>query len=145
VELPNSIKQLASRDQVPVRFYTIIYELIDDVKHELENLLSPEVIEDELGELTIKGIFKITKNEVICGGEVTKGKLAIPALARAYRGKDVLADNLEVISLKRGPQEVKEVPQGEMCGLSFKSEKRVDLQLDDRLELFSRRTETRSL
>jgi translation initiation factor IF-2 len=145
VELPNSIKQLASRDQVPVRLYTVIYELIDDVKHELENLLSPEIVEDELGELTIKGIFKITKNEVICGGEVTKGKLAIPALARAYRGKDVLADNLEVISLKRGPQEVKEVSQGEMCGLSFRSEKRVDLQLDDRLELFSRRTETRSL
>jgi translation initiation factor IF-2 len=145
VELPNNIKQLAARDQVPVRLYRVIYELIDDVKKELETLLTPEIVEDQLGELTIKGIFKITKNEVICGGEVTQGKLALPSLARAYRSKDLLADNLEVISLKRGPQEVKEVPEGEMCGLSFRSEKRVELQLGDRLELFSRETKQRTL
>jgi translation initiation factor IF-2 len=145
VDLPSSIKQLAARDQVPVRLYTVIYELIDDVRQELEKLLSPEIVEDVLGELTIKGIFKIAKTEVICGGEVTKGKLAVPSLARLYRNKDKIADNLEVISLKRGPQEVKEVNQGEMCGLSFRSESRVEVQLEDKIEVFSRRTETRSL
>ncbi len=109
VELPTNIKRLAGRDQVSIRIYKVIYELIDDVKNELESRLSPEIIEENIGELTVKGIFKITKTEVICGGEVTSGKLTVPALARIYRGKDLLADELEVTNLKRGPQEVKEV------------------------------------
>lgn len=145
VSLPVHVKRLASRDKVPVRLYTVIYELIDDVKKELETLLAPEIVEENLGELSVKGIFKITKTEVICGGEVTKGKLSLPALARVYRGKELVADNLEIINLKRGPQEVKEVQTGEMCGLSFKSEKRVEVQEGDRIELFTRQTKTRTL
>lgn len=144
-ELPTNIKRLASRDKVPIRLYSVIYELIDDVKNELESRLAPEIVEQKLGDLIIKGVFKITKTEVICGGEVKNGKLALPALARLYRGDDLLADNLEVVNLKRGPQEVKEVPEGEMCGLSFRSEKRVEVQEDDRLELFTRETKTRTL
>jgi translation initiation factor IF-2 len=145
VSLPVSIKNLAGRDKVPVRLYSIIYELIDDVKKELETLLSPEIIEERLGELTVKGIFKLTKTEVICGGEVTSGKLSMPALARLHRGKEIIADNIEVTNLKRGPQDVKEVLEGEMCGLSLKTEKRVEVQENDRLELFNRETKTRTL
>jgi translation initiation factor IF-2 len=145
VAMPVSIKNLASRDQVPVRLYSIIYELIDDVKNELEALLSPEVVEDKLGELTVKGLFKLAKTEVICGGEVTSGKLSIPALARLHRGKELIADNLEVTNLKRGPQDVKEVLEGEMCGLSLKTEKRVEVLENDRLELFTRHTKIRTL
>jgi translation initiation factor IF-2 len=145
VKLPAHIKQLAQRDKVTVRLYSVIYELIDDVKQELEALLAPEIIEEELGTLQVKGIFKISKTEVICGGEVTKGKLSMPALARVLRDKKLIADNLEVISLKKGPQEVKEVPTGEMCGLSFRSTSRVAVQEDDRIQLFSRETKTRSL
>jgi translation initiation factor IF-2 len=143
--LPVNVKRLASRDQVSVRLYTVIYELIDDVKNELESRLAPEVIETVAGELTVKGVFKITKTEVICGGEVTKGKLTIPSLARIYRGKDLIADELEITNLKRGPQDVKEVLEGEMCGLSFKSEKRVEVQENDRIELFTRETKIRTL
>jgi translation initiation factor IF-2 len=145
VSLPASIKHLAARDKISIRLFTIIYELIDDVKKELETHLVPEVIEETLGTLSVKGVFKISKTEVICGGEVTKGKLALPSLARVYRDKEVIADNLEVISLKRGPTEVKEVQQGELCGLSFRSESRVEIQLKDRIELFTRETKTRTL
>jgi translation initiation factor IF-2 len=145
INLPVYVKRLAARDSVPVRIFSIIYELIDDVKKELEALLSPEINEQELGTLMVKGIFKISKTEVICGGEVTKGKLAIPALARVLRDKKVIADNLEVISLKRGPQDVTEVNTGEMCGLSFKSESRVAVEENDRIELFTRTTKTRTL
>jgi translation initiation factor IF-2 len=145
VGLPASIKRLAARDDVAVRLYTVIYELIDDVKKELEARLAPEVIEDELGTLIVRGVFKITRSEVICGGEVTKGTLKIPALARILRDKEVIADNLEVINLKHGPQDVKEVPTGEMCGLSFHSVSRVEVQEGDRIELFTRQTKTRTL
>ena len=143
--LPNHVKQLASRDKVPVRIYSVIYELIDDVKKEMESRLAPEVVEETLGELSVKGIFKIAKTEVICGGQVTSGSLRIPSLARLYRGKELLADNLEVTKLQRGPTEVTEVPEGEMCGLSFKSDKRVEVLENDRIELFIRETKVRTL
>lgn len=145
VSIPTNIKQLALRDKVAVRIYTVIYELIDNVKEELENRLEPEIIEDKLGDLTIKGIFKITRTEVICGGEVSEGRLAIPSLARLYRGKDLLAEDLEITNLKRGPQDVKEVQAGEMCGISFKTDKRVDVQENDRLELYTRESKQRTL
>ncbi|MGH7156862.1 MAG: translation initiation factor IF-2 [Candidatus Saccharimonadales bacterium] len=143
--LPAHVKQLATRDKVQVRLFTIIYELIDDVKRELEGLLAPEIVEEELGTLQVKGIFKITKTEVICGGQVTKGTLRTPSLARVLRDKELIADNLEVTKLQRGPTEVTEVPEGEMCGLSFRSESRVEVQENDRIELFTRETKTRKL
>lgn len=145
VDLPSSIKRLASRDKVPVRLYTVIYELIDDVKKELEALLAPEIIEEELGELVVRGVFKITKTEVICGGEVLKGKLAIPSLARVSRNKEIIAENVEIVRLQRGPQEVKEVLAGEMCGLSFRTDKKVEVQDGDRIQLFTREAKTRTL
>ncbi len=144
VSAPSNIKQIASRDRVSIRLYKIIYELIDDVKAEMTKLLAPEIVETELGTLLVKGIFKTTKTEVICGGEVTKGKLTYPSLARVVRDKETLAE-VEVTSLKRGPQEAKEVFEGEMCGLSFKSTSRVDIQEGDRIQVFTREAVARQL
>ena len=144
VALPASVKQIASRDKVSVRMYKVIYELIDDVKAELTSLLAPEVVETPLGRLVVKGIFKTTKTEVICGGEVTKGKLTAPALARVMRDKEELAE-VEVTMLKRGPVEAKEVQEGEMCGMTFVSKARVDVQEGDHIEFFTRELKTRSL
>lgn len=142
--LPASIKQLSARDKVSIRLFKVIYELIDDVKTELTQLLAPEVVEKPLGRLVVRGIFKTTKSEVICGGEVTKGKLIVPALARVMRGNEELAE-VEVTNLKRGPQDAKEILEGEMCGLSFTTKSRVDLQEGDSLELFTRELKARSL
>lgn len=144
VTIPTSIKQLANRDKIRIRLYRVIYELIDDVREELSELLAPEVVETELGRLVVKGIFKTTKTEVICGGEVTKGKLVVPSLARVLRGDETLAE-VKVTNLKRGPQDAKEVFEGEMCGLSFESVSRVDIQEGDRVELFMRETVARKL
>ncbi len=144
VDNPRGIKQLASRDKVVIRLYKIIYELIDDVRLELEKLLPPKVVKTDLGRLIVRGVFKITKNEVICGGEVTKGKLAVPSLATILRDGEEIA-MVEIISLKRGPQEAKEVQSGEMCGLSFKSESRVDLKEGDVIEVFTQEVIKRTL
>jgi translation initiation factor IF-2 len=144
VAMPSNIKQIASRDKVQTRMYKIIYELIDDVKEELTKLLAPEIVEKDLGRLIVRGIFKTTKTEVICGGEVTKGKLIVPALARVLRGNEVLGE-VEITQLKRGPQDAKEVFEGEMCGLSFKTSHRIDLEEGDKIELFTRETVARSL
>ncbi len=141
---PTNVKRLAARDKVEIRLYSVIYELIDDVKEGLSHLLSPEVVETDLGRLIVRAVFKTTKTEVICGGEVTKGHLLLPSLARVMRDDKQLGE-VEVTNLKRGPQDVKEVLEGEMCGLSFRTDSRIELQEGDRLEVFNRATVTRKL
>ncbi|HZL07716.1 MAG TPA: translation initiation factor IF-2 [Candidatus Dormibacteraeota bacterium] len=144
VSLSASSRQQAARDKIKIHLYKVIYELIDDVKAELSNLLSPEIVETELGRLIVKGVFNTTKTAVICGGEVTKGKLTSPALARVTRGDEELME-VEVTGLKRGPAEAKEVVEGEMCGLSLKTPKRLDLVEGDRIEVFTREAIQRQL
>ncbi len=141
---PSTIRQQAVRDRIELHLYNVIYELIDDVKAELEKLLLPQVVETDLGNLIIRGIFNTTKANVICGGEVTTGKLSLPALARVKRGKELIME-AELTNLKRGPTDVKEINAGEMCGLSLKTASRLDLELGDRLEVFRREVKQRHL
>lgn len=144
VDMPQSVKQQVSRDKIPVRLYKIIYELIEDARQELGRLLAPELVETELGRLNVKGIFKTTKTEIIAGGEVTKGKLTAPALVRILRDKDQLGE-AQLTVLKKGPQEVKEVFENEMCGVQLATTSRIELQEGDKLEFYTREEVTRSL
>ena len=145
IALPASSRQLAMRDKTSVRLYKVIYELIDDVKTELGQLLSPEINEIELGQLEVKGIFKITKNELICGGEVLSGKISTPALARITRKKEVLADEVELLNVQKGQQDTKEVVQGEMCGLNFKTTNKIPVEEGDKITFYNRETKQRTL
>lgn len=144
VQLPPAVKRQAQRDKVPVRIYRIIYELIDDAKQSLESLLAPEVVETEVGKLVIKGIFKTSKDEVICGGEVTKGKIEPGVLARVKRGDEQISE-AEVGNVQRNHQEAKEVFEGEMCGLQLKTRGKLQLEEGDRLEFFRRELVKRTL
>lgn len=144
VAAPPGINQIAIRDKVTIRSYKVIYELLDDAKEELSNLLAPEIKETAQGRLVIKGIFKTTKTEVICGGEVTKGKLVAPSLARVLRDGDQLAE-VKVTNLKRGPQDTKEVQKGEMCGMNIETESKLDLQEGDHIEVYTQEIIERTL
>lgn len=144
VQLPPAVKRLAVRDKVPVRMFKVIYELLDDVKLAMEELLSPEVIETEIGKLTIKGIFRTTKEEIICGGEVTKGKVTPNLLVRVKRKDEQIAE-VEVTHVQRQQQEAKEVFEGEMCGLSLKTKGKLLLEEGDKLEFFTRELKKRTL
>lgn len=144
VAVPSGVKQHANRDRISVRLYTVIYELINDAKEELTKLLTPEVVETSLGRLIVKGIFKSTKTEVICGGEVTKGKLTVPTLARVMRGDEEIAE-VEITNLKKGPQDVKEIVAGEMCGISLKTNSKVEVRIDDHIEALTREVVVRTL
>jgi translation initiation factor IF-2 len=144
VELPPAVKRLAMRDKVQVRIFKVIYELLDDARSSMEAMLAPEVVETELGTLTIKGIFRTLKDEVIAGGEVTSGKIMPDVLARVKRGDEQLAE-VEVTKVQRQQQEAKEVFEGEMCGLSLKTAKKLELQEGDKLEFFTRELVKRTL
>ena len=144
VDMPAGVKQLAMRHKTSVRLYRIIYELLDDVKSELTKLLPPEVIDTDMGRLVIRGVFRTTKDEVICGGEVTKGKLVIPSYAHHLRAGELLED-VEILTLKVGPQDTKEVQEGSMCGMSYKPGSKSDVQEGDHFEFFTRVTKQRAL
>ena len=144
VELPPAVKRLAMRDRVQVRLFKVIYELLDDARTSMESLLAPEVVETEIGKLTIKGVFRTLKDTVIAGGEVTTGKIAANLLARVMRGNEQIAE-VEVASVQRQQQEAKEVFEGEMCGLSLKTNRKLLLEEGDKLEFFTRELVKRSL
>lgn len=144
VELPPAVKRLAMRDKVQVRLYRVIYELLDDARTSMEQMLAPEVVETAVGALTIKGVFRTMKDEVICGGEVTSGKVIPHVLVRVKRGDEQLGE-VEVTNVQRQQQEAKEVFEGEMCGLSLKTSKKLLLEAGDKLEFFTRELVKRTL
>ncbi|MEI7682937.1 MAG: translation initiation factor IF-2 [Candidatus Saccharibacteria bacterium] len=144
VTAPTNIKQTASRDKISLRFFHVIYELIDDAKVALSEMLRPQIVETPLGRLLVKGVFNTTKSEIICGGEVTKGKLEAPALAKLFRGEEELGE-VEVTNLKRGPADAKEIVEGEMCGMNLKTSSKILLEEGDRVEVFRRETVIRKL
>ena len=137
VELPPAVKRLAAREHVEVRLYRVIYELLDNAKQSMEALLAPEVVETEVGQLSVKGVFRTVREEVIAGGEMMTGKVYKGLLARLKRGDEHIAE-VEVSSVQRQHQEAKEVFEGEMCGLSLKTTRKVVVEEGDTLEFFTR-------
>lgn len=144
VQLLPAVKNVASREKVTIKTFKVIYELLDDVRAGLETLLRPEVVETEIGELKIKGVFRTAKDEIICGGEVTKGKAVPKVLARVTRGNEQIAE-VSVQSVQRQQQEAKEVFEGELCGLSLHTQAKLLLQEGDKLEFFTRELKQRTL
>ena len=137
VTVPNAIAKMAERNGVPVRVYRVIYELLDDAKREMEKMLDAEVVETETGKMTIKGVFRTEKTEIIAGGEVKEGKVAPGMLGRVYRKKELLGE-IEVISVQEGKITVPTLSQGEIGGISLKTTKKIQLELEDRIEFFVR-------
>ena len=144
VELPPAIKKIATRDRVEVRIYKVIYELLDDARAEMEKLLAPEVVENEIGSLEVKGVFRTMKEEIIAGGEVKSGRVYAGLLGRVIRKKEQIAE-VEVSHVQRQQQEAKDVIEGEMCGLSLKTKKKIQLEVGDKLEFFTREVVARKL
>lgn len=144
VSVPINISKMAARDGVPIRTYRVIYELLDDAKHEMENLLDAEIIEEDKGEMKVLGVFRTEKTSIIAGGEVLKGDVKPGFLARVVRGKEYLGE-AEVTSVQKEKIDVKELTAGETGGLALKTTSKIDLQIGDRLKFFTRESKKRTL
>lgn len=144
VQLPPTVKRLAAREKVSVRIFKVIYELLDDVRGIMEGMLAPEVVETEVGKLKVLGVFRTTRDSVICGGQVLTGKVVPAVLARVVRDKDIVAE-AEVTHVQRQQVEAKEVFEGEQCGLELKTHGKLQLTEGDRLEFFTRELKKRTL
>ncbi len=144
VSVPINISKMAARDNVPIRTYKVIYELLDDAKHEMENLLDAEIVEEDKGELKVLGVFRTEKTSIIAGGEVLKGDAKPGYLVRVVRDKKFIGE-AEVASVQKEKMDVKELIAGETGGLALKTTSRIDLQVGDRLVFFTRESRKRTL
>lgn len=144
VDMSSAVKQLAARDKIQVRMFKVIYKLLDDARESMESMLEPEIVETEIGKLTIKGVFRTMKDEIIAGGEVTSGKVMPKTLARVMRDKEQVAE-VEIENTQREHIEVKEAFEGDMCGMSLKINKKITIEEGDKLEIFTRELVKRKL
>ena len=144
VSVPINISKMAARDNVPIRTYKVIYELLDDAKHEMENLLDAEIIEEDKGEMKVLGVFRTEKTSIIAGGEVLNGDVKPEYKARVVRDKKFIGE-AEVTSVQKEKMDVKELVSGETGGLALKTTSKIDLQIGDRLKFFTRETKKRTL
>jgi translation initiation factor IF-2 len=144
VSLSNQVRRLATANKIPVRLYNVIYELLEDVKHTVEDKLEPEVVETESGELETKGVFRTTKEEIIAGGLVTGGKISPGVLGKVWRKKEQLGE-VEVTSVQKDKSEVKEVREGDMCGLDLRTTQKIALEIGDKIKFFTREFKKRTL
>ena len=112
-------RQLADKEEIDIRYYSIIYAAIDDLKDAMEGMLAPEMKEEVLGTAEIREIFKISKVGSIAGCMVMDGKIAKNAKIRIIR-EGVVVFTGELLALKRFKDDVKEVAKGYDCGIQIK-------------------------
>ncbi len=111
--------ELANREGVDIRYYSVIYQAIDEIEKALRGMLKPIYEENQLGRAEIRALFRSSKVGVIAGCLVTSGVVRRNAKARLLRDNIVVADNLTVSSLRREKDDVTEVRDGYECGLTL--------------------------
>ncbi|SDE77170.1 translation initiation factor IF-2 [Epilithonimonas hungarica] len=126
-------KDIADKEEVEIRTYSIIYRAIDEVKEAMEGMLSPEIQEQVIGNVEIREVFRISKVGSIAGCMVLSGKVTRNSKIRLLRDGIVKFDG-ELESLKRFKDDVKEVTKGYECGLNIKGYN--DIEIGDILEVY---------
>jgi translation initiation factor IF-2 len=135
-------KAQAERDGIEIRYYNIIYDLVDDVKKAMSGLLAPITREEFLGNAEILEVFNISKVGKVAGCRVTEGKVERGAGVRLIRDSVVIHEG-KLSTLKRFKEEVREVPAGQECGMAFENYQ--DIKQGDIIECFRTHIETRTL
>ena len=134
--------ELATRDGIEIRYYNIIYDLVDDVKNAMSGLLKPERRETFIGNAEILEVFTITKVGKVAGCRITEGIVERGAGVRLLRD-DVVIHEGKLKTLKRFKDEVKDVQTGQECGMAFENYE--DIRQGDVIECFRVETVQRTL
>lgn len=128
-------KQLASQENVQIKSYSVIYELIDDVKLAMQGLLDPVIKENILGQAEVRDVFNLTKFGIVAGCFVKSGKVQRNAMGRLIRDSVVIYDT-RIDSLKRFKEDAREVSEGFECGI--KLENFTDIKVGDVIECYEK-------
>ena len=134
--------EYAEREGVEIRYYSVIYQAIEEVEAALTGMLKPEFVEVELGTAEIREIFRSSKFGNIAGSIVRSGEIRRGAKARITRNGVVVAESIEVAGLRRFKDDVVEVREGFECGINLGSFN--DLQLGDLIATYEMREKPRT-
>ncbi|GAA1095306.1 hypothetical protein GCM10009668_09170 [Nocardioides dubius] len=129
--------QMADKEGVEIRYYSVIYQAIEEIEAALKGMLKPEYEEAQLGQAEIRDIFRSSKAGNIAGCMVTSGVIRRNAKVRVLRDGAVIADNLDLASLRREKDDASEVREGFECGMVLKNFQ--DIKLGDVVEAFEMR------
>ena len=136
------VSDLIDREGVDVRYYSVIYQAIDEVEAALKGMLKPEYEEAQLGSAEVREVFRSSKFGNIAGCLVRSGEIRRNSKARLVRDGAIVADNLTVESLKRFKDDATEVREGYECGIGLGSFN--DIKVDDVIETFEMREKARA-
>jgi translation initiation factor IF-2 len=134
--------ELANREGIDVRYYSVIYQAIDEIEQALKGMLKPIYEEVELGRAEVREVFKSSKVGTIAGCLVMSGEIRRNAKARLLRDGAVVQENLPVSSLRRFKDDATEVREGYECGLTLGSYS--DIKVDDVVETYELREKPRT-
>ena len=134
------VSELAEREGVDIKYYSVIYQAIEDVENALKGMLKPEYEEVQLGTAEIRQVFRSSKFGNIAGSLVRSGTIRRNSKARLLRAGVVVADNLNIDSLRRERDDVTEVREGFECGIGLNYR---DVAEDDVIETFEIREKPR--
>ncbi|MBK7272644.1 MAG: translation initiation factor IF-2 [Actinomycetales bacterium] len=134
--------EVADREGVEIRYYTVIYQAIEEVQAALKGMLKPEYEEVSLGTAEIREIFRSSKFGNIAGSLVRSGEIRRGAKARITRRGVVVGENIEIAGLRRFKDDVTEVRDGYECGINLGSFN--DLQIEDIIETYEMRVKPRA-
>ena len=128
-------KNLSKREKIFIKYFNIIYEVIDEAQKIIDGITEEEFIEELIGKATIKKVFELSDATKVAGCLIDEGKVTSKAVTKIFREKKLVSE-AEVEVLKREKNQVKEVLSGLECGISFK--KFNEIQENDTLEFFLR-------
>ncbi|MCW2612151.1 MAG: hypothetical protein JWM15_3397 [Cryptosporangiaceae bacterium] len=135
-------RDLAEREHVDIRYYSVIYQAIEEIEAALKGLLKPEYEEAQLGTAEIREVFRSSKFGNIAGALVRSGLIRRNTKARLIRDGAVVAENLTIESLKRFKDDATEVREGYECGIGLGSFN--DIKVDDVVETYEMREKPRA-
>ncbi|MEP6851186.1 MAG: translation initiation factor IF-2 [bacterium] len=134
--------ELAQREGVEIRYYTVIYAAIEEIEAALKGMLKPEYEEVQLGTAEVREVFRVPRIGNVAGSLVRSGTIRRNSRARLLRDGTVVADNLTVESLRRFKDDATEVREGFECGIGLGSYN--DIKIDDVIETFELREKPRA-
>lgn len=136
------VAEFASQEGVDVRFYSVIYQAIDEIEMALRGMLKPEFEEVQLGTAEVREVFKSSKFGTIAGSLIRSGEIRRNTKARLVRDGVVVANDLTIASLRRFKDDVTEVREGFECGINLGSYG--DVKVDDVVETYEMREKPRA-
>jgi translation initiation factor IF-2 len=135
-------RQVADREGVEIRSYSVIYRAIDELRDAMQGMLAPEEVEESVGTVEVRAIFRASRVGTIAGCYVTDGRVTRGAKSRLVRDGTIVYDG-EIESLRRGAEDVREVASGFECGIVLRNY--ADVKEGDVIEVYDTRQVERTL